>query len=151
MTEKAADLVAQAKQWASYYGDYSNGPEGAVLTVPLRVRAAWEANDADALADVYTENGSELIGDTQLKGREEIREYMARAFAGPLKGASIIEEPVRISLLAEDVAVAVTQGGLRYAGEEEPAPANAYRATWVVVRRNGDWSLLAHQTSPLKG
>ena len=73
MSGKASSLVAGAKQWASLYGDYANGKEGAVLTVPLRLRAAWESNDADALADVFIENGSMLIGDEQLKGREEIR------------------------------------------------------------------------------
>ncbi|MBV2156599.1 SgcJ/EcaC family oxidoreductase [Kitasatospora sp. SUK 42] len=151
MTEKAASLVTQAKQWASRYGEFSNGTEGAVLTVPLRVGAAWASHDADTLAELYTEDGSELIGDIQLRGREEIRAYLAEAFAGSYRGSRLVDEPVDIKLLTADVAVAVTEGGIVRAGEEAPAPENSFRATWVVVRRDGDWRLFSHQTSPLKG
>lgn len=50
MSTEGASLVAGAKQWASYYGDFPNGVEGAVLTAPLRCRAAWDANDAEGFA-----------------------------------------------------------------------------------------------------
>src|SRR3954470_7511771 len=55
MSEKASSLVAQAKQWATYYGKFTQGEESAALTAPLRARAAWDANDADAFAGVFTE------------------------------------------------------------------------------------------------
>jgi len=76
MSSDAAKLVAQAKEWAGHYGKYSNGVEGAVLTVPLRIRAAWDRNDADAFADVFTDEGSMLVGDNQLTSRDQIRSYM---------------------------------------------------------------------------
>lgn len=151
MTEKAASLVNQAKEWATYYGAYPNGVEGAVLTVPLRARAAWEANDAEAFAELFTANGSELAGDNQLKGRDEIRAYMAEAFEGSYRDSRITEEPVEVRLISDDVAVAVTTGGVIRGGEDAPVPGNVYRAMWVLVREDGDWRLLAHQTSPLKG
>ncbi|MEU4775981.1 SgcJ/EcaC family oxidoreductase [Micromonospora sp. NPDC023644] len=148
---KAAELVKGAKQWASHYGQYANGTEGAVLTVPLRFRGAWESNDADAVADVFTENGSMLAGDNQLKGREEIRAYLREAFAGPYQGARLVDEPLEIKMLTDDVALAVTQGGIVRDGAGELAPEDEVRTTWVVARRDGDWHLMSHQSSPLKG
>jgi uncharacterized protein (TIGR02246 family) len=151
MTNKAAALVAGAKQWASYYGNYPNGDEGAVLTAALRVRAAWDANDADAFANMFIENGSMLAGDSQLTDREAIRSYVRDAFAGGYQGTRLAEEPVKIRLLTDTVAVAVTQGGIIRNGADSVAPADESRTMWVVVKRAGDWRVASHQTSPVKG
>ncbi|MEC3993013.1 SgcJ/EcaC family oxidoreductase [Actinacidiphila sp. DG2A-62] len=151
MTAGARSLVDQAKQWATQYGPYSNGPEGAVLTVPLRARVAWEAGDAGAYSALFTDDGSELIGDVQLRGRAEIEQYLADAFKGAYAGSRISETPVEIRLLTDEVAVAVTEGGVLRKGEETPLPENSFRGQWVVVKRGGDWQLFSHQTSPLGG
>lgn len=151
MTAGARSLVDQAKQWATQYGAYANGPEGAVLTVPLRARAAWAAGDARAYSALFTDDGSELLGDVQLRGRAEIEQYLADAFQGPYAGSRISESPVEIRLLTDEVAVAVTEGGVLRKGEETPLPQNSFRGQWVVVKRDGDWQLFSHQTSPLGG
>lgn len=151
MTTQAARLVVGAKEWASQYGDYANGNEGAVLTAPLRVRAAWAANDADALADMFIENGSMLLGDNQLDGREAIRSYLKDAFAGTYQGSRLVEEPCDIRLLTEAAALAVMQGGVLRAGEETLEPAAHARSTWVVVKRDGDWRVASYQSSPVTG
>ncbi|OLB81268.1 MAG: DUF4440 domain-containing protein [Actinobacteria bacterium 13_2_20CM_2_71_6] len=151
MSSDAAKLVAQAKEWAGHYGKYSNGVEGAVLTVPLRIRAAWDRNDADAFADVFTDEGSMLVGDNQLTSRDQIRSYMTGAFAGPFQGSRLVDEPVDIRLLTDHVALAVTEGGVVYAGETEPSPDRMARSTWVASRRGGDWRLVSYQSSPVTG
>src|SRR5437763_9904928 len=46
----------------SYYRGFTSEDEKAVLTVPMRIQAAWAANDADAFAAVFTDNGSLLMG-----------------------------------------------------------------------------------------
>ncbi|MDI1461459.1 SgcJ/EcaC family oxidoreductase [Catellatospora sp. KI3] len=146
MTNKAAMLVEGAKEWAANYGDFSNGSEGAVLTAPLRVRAAWGANDADAFADMFIDNGSALFGDRQLTSREEIRQYMAEAFAAGWKGTRLIEEPREIKLLTETSAVVIADGGVARDSEEN----FTFRTVWVVVKRDGDWRIASYQTSPVK-
>lgn len=151
MTSKASDLVAKAKQWAGYYGDFPNGEEGAVFTVPLRLRAAWDAGDADALADLFTDDGSMLIGDEQLRGREAIRAYLTEQFAGAYRGSRVSDEPVQCKFLADGVALAITKGGIINAGDTEIAPENENRATWVVRKEAGDYRLVSHQTSPIRG
>lgn len=146
----ASTLVAQAKKWATYYGGFTTGPEGAALSAPLRVRAAWENNDADAFADAFAENGSMLVGDEQLTDREQIRAFLATAFAGPYRGARLSEEPLEVRLLSPGVALVITQGGIVYAGETEVSPEREVRALWVLVHTDGDWKVLSHQTSPLR-
>lgn len=151
MSTDSANLVAQAKAWAGNYGKYSNGVEGAVLTAPLRARAAWDRNDADAFAAVFTDEGSMLAGDNQLTSPEQIRAYMAEAFAGPFAGSRLVDKPIEIRMLTDDVALAVTEGGVAYAGETEPATDRLSRSTWVVARSNGDWRLVSYQSSPVTG
>ncbi|WP_326695933.1 SgcJ/EcaC family oxidoreductase [Streptomyces sp. NBC_01754] len=151
MSSKAATLVSQAKQWAGNYGPYSNGEEGAAYTAPLRVRAAWESQDADAVAGMFTQNGSLLLGDEQLTSREEIRDHLKKAFQGRYRGTRIPEEPLEVRLLAPDVALAVTQGGLVAEGASTWTPENEYRAMWVLAKRDGDWQVVCRQTSPVKG
>jgi uncharacterized protein (TIGR02246 family) len=152
MASKASELVAGAKQWASRYGAFPNGEEGAVLTAALRVRAAWDSNDADAFAGMFIENGSMLVGDNQLMSRDEIREYMGEAFAGGWKGSRLTDEPLDIRLTNEGtVAVAITEGGIVRPGAEALEKADRTRTMWVIVKRDGDWRVASHQTSPLGG
>lgn len=151
MTERAASLVQSAKQWATYYGGYPNGEEGAAFTAALRIRAAWDANDADAFADMFVEDGSMLVGDRQLMDREEIRSYMATAFGGAYQGSKLTEEPIEIRLLTDSVALAVTDGGIIPSGADSVAPADLVRGTWIIRKADGDWRIVSRQTSPIKG
>jgi uncharacterized protein (TIGR02246 family) len=151
MSEKASSLVSQAKRWATHYGSYANGEEGAVLTVPLRIKAAWQNNDADAFAEMFDENGSYLMGDEQLNTRETIREHMAAAFSGDYRGTSLDVEPVNIRSLSDGVALAITKGGIVPDGGTAVSPEAQERATWIVTKRSGDWKLFSLQSSPITG
>lgn len=151
MVKDAASLVTGAKEWATNYGDFANGEEGAALTAPLRARAAWESGDADAFANMFIDNGSMLVGDTQLTSRDEIRGYVADALGGSYKGSRWTERPREIRLLDAGTAVCVTDGGLVPAGSDTLDPLDASRATWIVVKRDGDWRIASYQSSPIKG
>ncbi|MEV4462386.1 SgcJ/EcaC family oxidoreductase [Micromonospora echinofusca] len=149
----ASTLLAKAgvQEDTSYYGQFTAPDEKAALTACMRVQAAWAANDADAFAEVFTDNGSLLMQDNQLVSREEIREYMAQGFAGGLKGARVKGWPVEVKFLSEDVAMVVTEGGIIMAGETDIAAENLIRATWVIVRQpDGQVRLVSHQSSPVK-
>lgn len=135
----------------SFYRDFADADERAALTMPLLVAAAWAHNDADAFADLFTEDGSELIGDDQLRGREEIRSFMRAGFAGPYRGSTVKGWPLHVKFLTDDVALLVTGGGVVLPGEDGVSPARELRSTWV-VRREGDGRirLCSHQSSPVK-
>jgi uncharacterized protein (TIGR02246 family) len=150
----AADILAEAgvADDPDYYGRFDSPAEKAVLTIPLRVQAAWGANDADAFAGIFTENGSELIGDDQLCGREEIRSYMTGGFAGFFKGSRVRGWALSLQFLSDDVALLVTGGGVIFAGEPDIASEHELRSTWVIVKEaEGRLWLLAHESSPIKG
>lgn len=151
MGSKASSLVDQAKKWATHYGEFTSGDAGAALTAPLRVRGAWDSNDADVFADAFAENGSMLVGDEQLKGREEIRSYMTDAFAKGFKGSRIEDEPDEIVFFDDNTALVISKGGVLMAGEKSLPAERENRNTWVVVRQEGDWKLFSYQSSPIKG
>ena len=151
MTDSAASLVQSAKQWATYYGGFPNGEEGAAFTAALRIRAAWDANDANAFADMFVEDGSMLVGDRQLMNREEIRTYMAEVFSGPYAGSRLSEEPIEIRLLNDSVALAVADGGIVAKGADSVAPGDKVRGTWIIRKDDGDWRIVSRQTSPIQG
>jgi uncharacterized protein (TIGR02246 family) len=135
----------------SFYGPFTSEAEKAVLTVPMRIMAAWAANDPDAFAGVFTENGSLLMQENQLTSREQIRAFMAAGFQGPLRKARVTGWPLSVGYLSADVALVVTQGGIIMAGDSGLLPEREIRAVWVIVAQDGQWKLLSHQSCPAKG
>ncbi|MBO0832208.1 MAG: SgcJ/EcaC family oxidoreductase [Actinobacteria bacterium] len=150
----AAEILASSgvPEKTSYYREFTREEQKAVLTIGMRIEAAWAANDAEMFASVFTEDGSLLMRDEQLTSRSEIRAYMARGFGGPYKGARVTGWPLLVKFLGPDAALFVTQGGILLAGEEIVHPDREIRAVWVVVRRGpGKLELLSHQSSPIRG
>ncbi|MEV0695581.1 SgcJ/EcaC family oxidoreductase [Streptomyces sp. NPDC050388] len=150
----ASELLAAdgVEEDHSYYREFTREDEKAVLSVAMRIQAAWAANDADAFADLFTENGSLLLGDEQLTSREQIRAFMAAGFAGPYKGARVNGGPLLVTFLSDDTAMVITEGGIIPDGGTAVAPEREIRAMWVIVK-DGDGTprLLSHQSSPVKG
>jgi uncharacterized protein (TIGR02246 family) len=134
----------------SYYRQFTAEDEKAVLTVPMRIQAAWASNDPDTFAATFADQGSLLMGDNQLTSKEEIRAFMRAGFDGPLRGARVKGWPLSIDFLSSDVALAITEGGIIMSGETETAPERRIRAVWIVVRQpDGRLELLSHQSSPI--
>ncbi len=133
----------------AYYGEFTSDREKEALSVPLRLVAAWAKNDADGVANVFTEDGIMILpGDVFKKGRDEVRAFMAAAYAGPFKGTGVTGRPVDVRFASDDVALLRTHGGILAPGETEIDPELAVRSTWVVVKRDGQWQLAAYQNSP---
>lgn len=136
----------------SYYRQFTTAREKAALTVAMRIQAAWAANDADMFADLFADNGSLLMRDTQLNSREEVRSFMAEGFHGPFKGARVKGWPIAVKFLTDEVAMVITEGGIIMAGETDIAAENLIRSTWVIGRQSdGSLRLVSHQSSPIKG
>jgi|GEM_PF-564135 uncharacterized protein (TIGR02246 family) len=147
-TSSPATSEEQARLDA-YYGDFTGEKEKEALSVPLQLVAAWAKNDAEGVAKVFTDDGVLILpGDVFKKGRDEIRAFMAAAYAGPFKGTGVTGRPVDVRFAADDVALLRTDGGILAPGETEIDPELAVRSTWVVVKKDGEWRLAAYQNSP---
>lgn len=129
-------------------GTPSDADRAAVAAVPGRIVAAWAAHDADAFAAVFTKDGSMILPGVYKKGRDDIRDYMAAGFSGPYQGTQVTGEPFDVRVLADDVCVLLSIGGVLAAGETELPPERIVRASWLVVKQEGEWLLAAYQNSP---
>jgi uncharacterized protein (TIGR02246 family) len=128
----------------------SPADEAAVAALTQRVIAAWAYNDADAFADVFVEDGTMILPGLFMSGREAIRGYLTTAFAGPYKGTQVTGRPLGIRFLSPESAVLLTQGGVLAPGETETSDEQTIHASWIVVKREGEWRLAAYHNSPAK-
>jgi uncharacterized protein (TIGR02246 family) len=129
----------------------SDADRVAIASLTRRVVAAWAHHDADSFADVFTEDGSMILAGVYLKGRAEIRDYMAAAFAGAYKGTRVTGQPIDMRPLGDGAAILLSQGGVLARGDSEVSEAAAVRAAWVAVRDDGQWRLAAYQNTPKNG
>ncbi len=119
-----------------------------ITAVPARMVASWAANDADAFADLFTEDGTMILPGVYKKGRDEIRAYMAAAYAGPYQGTHVTGTPLDLKPLAPGAVALLTTGGVIAAGTTELSDEAAIRASWILVKRDDRWQLAVYQNCP---
>jgi len=122
--------------------------QAAIAALTQKVLAAWAYHDADTFADVFVEDGTMILPGSLATGREEIREQMAKEWAGRWQGTQVTGKPISIRSLGPDVMLLLSLGGVLMPGETEVTEDNAIRASWLAVRRDGEWKLAAYQNSP---
>jgi uncharacterized protein (TIGR02246 family) len=111
----------------------------AVKDLLRQMVAAWDANDADAVTELYSEEASVVTAGSQQQGKREIRAFMVAGFAGPLKGTTSVEDPQRIRFIADDVAIVNSLSGYILPGETAVLPCILRRSTWVLGRAGSGW------------
>ena len=116
--------------------------------MPGGIVAAWAEHDADAFAGSFTEDGTTILSGLFKVGREEIRSFMATAFAGPFQGTRVTGSPISLKFLGADTALLITAGGVLHPGDVEVAEPRKIRASWFCVKQGGQWLLTAYQNSP---
>lgn len=133
-------------QAAAAPGDDVATPEN----VPARIVAAWAANDAEAFAAAFTEDGSMILpGDVYVTGREQIRTFMTTAFAGPYQGTRVTGNPLAMKQLGPDVVSIITRGGVLAPGETEVSASGAIRATWLLTKQGSEWLIAGYQNTSI--
>jgi uncharacterized protein (TIGR02246 family) len=120
----------------------------AVREVIDGVYTAWADNDADAFAALYLADATVVQPGVYKNSREVVRTSMAAAFAGPLKGSTVIDQLLNVRILGDDVAVVISEGGVMMSGETEVPAQRRVRATWVLAKRGGKWLIAAYHNSP---
>ena len=125
----------------------SKADQQAVLGVLKGVYEAWEANDAEAFVADYLDNASVVQPGVYKKDRQEIQATMAGAFAGPLKGSRVIDQPRDVRFPNQDTAVVISEGGIVFPGQNSVPCEGTVRATWVLTKRDGRWLVAAYHYS----
>jgi uncharacterized protein (TIGR02246 family) len=123
--------------------------EAAIQAVLVDSYKAWEAGDADGMTASYTADATAIMTGSLRGSRDVIRESMAQAFAGPLKGSSTWNKQLSLRFTGQDAAIVISESGILFAGETEVPDARKVNATWVFERRDGRWLIAAYHNSPV--
>jgi uncharacterized protein (TIGR02246 family) len=124
--------------------------EAAIQSVLADSYKAWEAGDADGMVADYTADATAILPGSLRGSREAIRESMALAFAGPLKGSSTCNKQLSIRFVGRDAAIVVSESGILFAGQTEVPETGKVNATWVFEKRDGRWLIAAYHNSPVR-
>jgi len=124
--------------------------EAAIQAVLVDSYKAWEAGDADGMVADYTEDATAIMPGSLRDSRDVIRQNMALAFEGPLKGSSTQNEQLSIRFVGRDGAIVISRSAVLFPGETEVEDdARKVNATWVFEKRDGQWLIAAYHNSPV--
>ena len=123
--------------------------EAAIQAVLVESYKAWEAGDADGMVTNYTADATAIMTGSRRDSRDEVRENMALAFGGPLKGTSTYNKQLSLRFVGRDAAIVVSESGILFAGATEVPDAGKVNATWVFEKRDGQWLIAAYHNSPV--
>ena len=110
---------------------------------------AWAANDADGFVKYYSDDATAILPGSLRGSRKAIRDSMAAGFDGPLKGSSTVDRQLSLRFVGEDAAIAVSEGGILFAGEDAVLEARKIHATWVFEKQDDQWMVAAYHNSPV--
>jgi uncharacterized protein (TIGR02246 family) len=119
-----------------------------IASLTQRMIAAWATGDAEAIAGLFVEDGTMILAGTFRDGRAAIQDYFTEAFQGEYRGTQVTGKPLASRFFGPDAGVLLTVGGVLEPGETEVTSKQAIRASWTVVRRDGEWRLAAYQNTP---
>jgi uncharacterized protein (TIGR02246 family) len=123
--------------------------QAAIAAVLVDTYKAWGAGDADGMVADYTADASAILPGSLRGGRDVIRESMALAFEGPLKGTSTVNKQLSLRFVGRDAAIVVSESGILFGGQTEVPDAGKVNATWVFEKRDGRWLIAAYHNSPV--
>ena len=122
--------------------------EAAIQATLIDSYKAWEAGDADGMVANYTADATAIMTGSLRDSRDVIRENMALAFEGPLKGSSTHHKQLSLRFIGTDAAIVVSESGILFPGETEVPDTRKVNATWVFEKRDGRWRIAAYHNSP---
>jgi uncharacterized protein (TIGR02246 family) len=123
--------------------------QAAIQAVLVESYKAWEAGDAEGMVADYTTDATAIMTGSFRDSREAVRENMALAFAGPLKGSSTYNKQLSLRFVGRDAAIVVSESGILFAGQTEVPDAGKVNCTWVLEKQNDQWLIAAYHNSPV--
>jgi uncharacterized protein (TIGR02246 family) len=129
--------------------DIRSEDEAAIQAVLVDSYTAWEAGDAEGMVANYTADATAIMTGSFRDSRDAVRENMALAFEGPLKGTSTYNKQLSLRFVGSDGAIVVSESGILFPGQSEVPDAAKVNATWVFEKRDGRWLIAAYHNSPV--
>jgi uncharacterized protein (TIGR02246 family) len=129
--------------------DSRSQDKAAIQAVLVDSYDAWEAGDANGMVANYTGDATAIMTGSLRASRDVIRETMASAFEGPLKGSSTYNKQLSFRFVGRDAAIVVSESGILFAGETEVPDTRKVNATWVFEKRDGKWLIATYHNSPV--
>lgn len=123
----------------------SSETDAVVATFEATSRA-WADGDASAFAAWYADDATVILPGFYLRGKGGVDASMAAAFAGPLKGSRRVHSVQSVRFLGPDAAIVVTRSATLLPGEEEAPAERQDLATWVLTRRDFQWSIESYHS-----
>jgi uncharacterized protein (TIGR02246 family) len=123
--------------------------EAAIQAVLVGSYKAWEAGDADGMVTNYTADATAIMTGSRRDSRDAVRDNMALAFGGPLKGTSTYNKQLSLRFVGRDAAIVVSESGILFPGATEVPDTGKVHATWVFEKRDGQWLIAAYHNSPV--
>jgi uncharacterized protein (TIGR02246 family) len=121
----------------------------AIQAVLVDSYKAWEAGDADGMVADYTADATAIMPGSLRGSRDVVRDNMALAFEGPLKGSSTYNKQLSLRFVGSDAAIVISESGILLAGDTELPDTRKVNATWVFEKRGGQWLIAAYHNSPV--
>jgi uncharacterized protein (TIGR02246 family) len=125
--------------------------EAQIHALVRRLGAAWNAGDAAAYAELFTEDADYItFFGWHTEGRAAIAEAHRKLFEGPLKGSrlGVGGGTSKVRLLGTDAAVVISSGGTTLAGAARPDPERDSIVTLTAVRDSaGEWRFASFQNT----
>ncbi len=121
----------------------------AINDVLRRLTEAWNAGDATAYADLFTEDADYVtFFGMNFPGRATIESSHRALFEGPLRGSKLTgaEGSAKIRFIRPDVAIAIVGGGSSLEGDTTD-PGRESTVTFVLVEDGDGWRIASfHNT-----
>ncbi|SIO09758.1 SgcJ/EcaC family oxidoreductase [Agromyces cerinus] len=122
----------------------SESDRAGILVALDRLRAAWDAGDADAYAAEFADDASYVIfAGLHDLGRDAIRRAHVPVFAKWQRGSRMSMQVLDLRFVAPDVAVVLTDGGI---GKRARIRHDKVQ-TFVMVRDGTTWRCTAFQNT----
>lgn len=109
---------------------------------------AWAAGDADGMVADYTVDATAIMPGSLRDGRDQVRDAMARSFAGPLSGTTTENRQLSLRFVGRDAAIVVSESGIRFGGATSVPDEGRVYATWVLEKFDDGWRIAAYHNSP---
>jgi uncharacterized protein (TIGR02246 family) len=125
----------------------------AILELGHALQDAWNRGDAAGYASLFTDDADFVAWNgSHGHGRQAIEDAHRRLFDGPLAGSRMVlvdddARPESLRLIRPDVAIMVTPGLVKLAGQSATDPDHQSVQTFVLIKNRNRWRVAAfHNT-----